>query len=217
MPLCSKCGVRYENSCNRCPLCTGVTEAPSESELQDDNVPAAKHFREVLGFVCFSCSLIMFVTDIAYGMSISWSRIPLLSTGYVWLTGVLLSILKPRGYLMLITGISLTGVFLFLLGEFTAEISWFSEIALPILVSAALLAIAAAGAVRLFSLSFLGTLSVSLVCAGLLTISIDLAVTPGVSWSLVTASGVIPVILFLAGFEKRLERKGSSLRKYFST
>ncbi len=217
MPLCSKCGVRYENSSTGCPLCTGAKEAASESELQDDHIPAAKHFREVLSFICFSCSLIVFITDIAYGMSISWSRIPLLSIGYVWVTGILLSILNPRGYLMLITGISLTGVYLFLLRVFTAEMSWFSEIALPILVSAVLLTVVATGAVRLFNLSFLGTLSVFLVCAGLLTISIDLAVTPGVSWSLVTASGVIPVILFLAGFEKRLERKGSNLRKYFFT
>lgn len=215
MPLCDKCGVRYEDGIESCPLCAMVSEKPEKSEQHDSTIPASKHFREVLFFVCFSCSLIIFITDIAYGMNVSWSKIPLISIGYVWVTCFLVSILVSRKYLALVAGIGLTGVYLFLLGVFTSDIPWFSDIAFPILLSLGLLTVVATGAIRLFKLSFAAALSVCLVCAGLFTICIDLAVTPGVSWSLVTASGVIPIVLFLAGFQKRLQRKGSNLRKYF--
>ncbi len=214
-PVCGKCGVRYEESFGSCPLCRQRKAEPAEEKPRGGK--SLKHFREVLTFSAFSTGLIVFITDFAYGGSLDWSRIPLLSLGYVWLTFFLLSCLRGRKYFPVPTAAVTTGLFLFFLSGFTSGAGgWFSEIVLPILFSVAFISILVTAVVMIFRMSFLGTLSSGLAGAGLLMICVDFTVNPGVSWSLVAASGVVPVIVFLAGLEKRLRKKGSSLEKYFN-
>jgi hypothetical protein len=213
MPLCDNCGVRYEDDDRGCPLCGGPPEEPAREAVA--HPPSHARFREVMTFAAFSTGLIVFITDIAYGMDLSWSRIPLVTLGYLWAVLMLVSLLHRRRYLTITGVMSLSCAYLYLLGTFTGNAAWFRGTALPILVSLTVLSVLAVGAIRLFRLSVLGSISVGLVCAGLLTICIDLSVSPGASWSLVAASGVVPVIVYLANLEKRLQAKGSSLRKYF--
>lgn len=211
-PVCGSCGIRFEEDCRSCPLCGKTRVEPAA-----DPGEALKHFREVLTFSAFSTAFIVFITDLAYSGSLDWSRIPLLSLGYVWLTLFLLSFLRGRKYFPVPTAAITTGLFLFFLSGFTSGAGcWFSEIVLPILLSIAFISIVVTAVSMIFRMSFLGTLSSCLAGAGLLMICIDFTVNPGVSWSLVAASGVIPVIVYLAGLEKRLRKKGSSLEKYFN-
>lgn len=215
-PICEKCGIRYEEENGSCPLCGKESEDPASKAGETGH--SMKHFREVVTFTAFSAGLIVFITDFAYGGAFSWSRIPLLSLGYCWLTSFLLSFLHKGKYLPVPAAAASTGLFLFFLSGFTSPAgSWFTGMALPILAAVAAISVLAAAVIRLFGMSFLGTVSTYLAGAGLLTICIDFAVTPGASWSLVAASGVIPMIVFLAGLERRLRRKGSSLEKYFFT
>ncbi len=214
-PICGKCGVRYEDNCDGCPLCRQRKAEPPEEKPK--GAKTLKHFREAVTFSAFSTGLIVLITDFAYGGSLGWSRIPLLSLGFIWLTLFLLSFLRGKRYLLVPAAAITTGVFLYFLSGFTSDSTgWFSEIVLPVLFFTAFISILVTTVVMIFRLSFLGTVSTGLAGAGLLMICIDFTVNPGISWSLVAASGVVPVIVFLAGLEKRLEKKGSSLEKYFN-
>jgi hypothetical protein len=78
-----------------------------------------------------------------------------------------------------------------------------------------------AAVIRRFRLSALGGISAGLISAGLYTVCAELVINAYLggslqpSWSLITAAAVIPIIAFLINFEKRLERRGSDLQKYF--
>jgi hypothetical protein len=214
--ICGECGVRYEDGLDECPLCARKPPAPPGDAGPEKN--SSRHFREVITFTAFSAGLIAFITDLAYSGSLSWSRIPLLSLGYSWLTAFMLSVSRKANYLRVTVAAASIGAYLYFLSRLTSgPDGWFQPIALPIVAAAALLSLLVTAVLRLFSLPFLGKVSAVLVGMALFTVSIDLTLSPGASWSLVTASGIVPVTVFLAGLEKRLRKKGSSLEKYFHT
>ena len=212
-PLCGNCGIMYEEESISCPLCA---KTPSEtSSSRADRGREDKHFRDVITFAGFSTGLIVFITDFAYGGPLDWAGIPLFCLGYLWLTFFILSFLQRRRYLR-VPAISITtGVFLYFLSGFTSESGWFLGVVVPILLCFTFISLLVMAVIRIFRLSFIGRVSSCLAGAGFLTICIDFTVNPGVSWSLVAASGAVPLMVFLSGFESRLRRNGSSLEKYF--
>jgi len=234
MPICRECGVQIENSSSVCPLC-GCSLTPEavdggSSNLAPDvpagsvgpkNSRAVRLFREVFSFVISASILVVFVTDFAYGMDLSWSLIPITSIVYLWLAVFPLTIFLHRAFLLTAFEFVNTGLFLFLLCYFAGGSDWFSELALPLLIVLAILVLLTSAFIRFLKLSILGRLSAGFVSSALFTLCIDLTLNlhsrnkPGLSWSLVAASAVIPIIIFLFGFEKRLKKRGSSLKKYF--
>ena len=214
--ICGECGIRYEDDQEECPLCARRTPLPPTGTSEYGN--RGKHLREVATFSAFSAGLIAFITDYAYSETLTWARIPLLSLAYAWLTVLLVSLSWRSRYLTVAASALTTGLYLFFLSGLTSGGNgWFSAIALPVVTFAALISILVTAVNGLFNLSFMGRLSSIIAGIALFTVFIDLTVTPGVTWSLITASGAVPLIVFLAGLEKRLKRKGSSLEKYFHT
>lgn len=213
-PICPECGVRYEDDQAECPLCA------RRSPPQRGSIPeahSARHFREVITFTAFSVGLVTLITDLAYAGSLGWSRIPLLSLGYAWLTMFMLSLTRRARYIQVIVASVSTGGYLYFLSGLTGGEGWFSPTALSIVAAAALISFLVTAVIRLFRMSFPGRVSTGLAGVALLAVCIDLILTPGVSWSLITAAGIVPVTVFIAGLEKRLRDKGSSLEKYFHT
>ncbi|HOP27385.1 MAG TPA: DUF6320 domain-containing protein [Candidatus Sabulitectum sp.] len=212
--ICGECGIRYEDHQAECPLCVRRKPEPPSGKGSRSNV--GKHLREMVTFSAFSAGLIAFITDYAYSGTLTWSRIPLLSLAYAWVTVYLVSLTWRSRYLTVAASALSTGLFLHFLSDLTSGgDGWFHAIALPMVTSAALISLLVTAINGLFNLSFMGRLLSAMAGIALFTVFIDLTVTPGVTWSLITASGTVPLIVFLAGLEKRLRRKGSSLEKYF--
>ncbi len=199
------------------------SEEPDENHaaIEAHDAKVRLLFHEVVGFIALAGAVVVFATDFAYGMDISWSRIPLISIGYVWLTIFMIPRLKRIPYLLVVAEILLIGLYLYALNLFTSGPGWYWGIAFPIVGSFGFLILLSVLVIRIFKLSVLGGLAVGLVAAGLSTLCIDgilnlyLYDQLRFSWSIVTAASVIPLIAFLVSFEKRLKRHGSNLKKHF--
>lgn len=246
MPICKQCGVQVEPEYTQCPLCGsgidangGRTDSRPQAEpgsiqdidnreLDENHAAIEAHdakvrllFHEVVGFVALAGAVVVFATDFAYGMDIGWSRIPLISIGYVWLTIFMIPRLKRKPYLLVVAEILLLGAYLYGLNSFTGGPGWYWGIAFPIVASCGILLLLSVLVIRIFKLSVMGGLAVGLVAAGLFTLCIDgllklyFQQQLGFSWSIVTAASVIPLIAFLVSFEKRLKKRGSNLQKHF--
>jgi hypothetical protein len=231
MPMCSNCGVEIENDYERCPLCgtslsgeagaepAGGGEYSEVIEQHDRRVRLL--FREIFGFIGLAGAVVVFAVDFAYGMDISWARYPLASIAFLWLAMFLIAVLKGRIYLIVLCETAATAAFLLLLDLFSAGGGWFLPLALPLTLAAGGLVLVSAAVIRRFRLSALGGISAGLISAGLYTVCAELVINAYLggqlqpSWSFITAAAVIPIIAFLINFEKRLERRGSDLQKYF--
>lgn len=234
MPICTGCGVAIEERYRNCPLCgrslDKVRTDASEDRLEnvtepacEKDVPANIVVLEVFSFVAVSSALVVLATDLAWGMDVSWSRLPLLSIGYVWLAVFQVTLLRRKPWLLATVEFLSACLFLFTLDTLTSGPPWFWGIALPVLFVLALLILATAAFIRLRKPSVLGMLSAGLASGAVFTLLIDMLLnwffshSLRISWSMVTAVSVIPIIVFLSGFEKRLKKRGSSLKKYFFT
>ena len=236
MPICKNCGVEVESNYHLCPLCgaelgpeaAGSETAGSELESVENHAAIEAHdekvrilFQEVFGFISLAAAVVVFATDFAYGMEISWSRIPLISIGYIWLSIFMIPRLKRIPYLLPVAELLTTALFLYALDLFTGGRNWFWELALPIVAAFGLLLLLTVFIIRVFKLSVLGGLAAGLISAGLFTLCLEAILNSflheqiWVSWSLVTAASVIPIIAFLVSFEKRLKKRGSNLQKHF--
>lgn len=213
-PLCGKCGVVYEEGPEGCPLCSiRKSEEQPGSELPE-RTPG--QIRKAVTFAAFSTGLITFVTDFAYSGSVTWSAIPLLSLAYALVTMLLVSLLRRNRYLSITAAAVSTTAYLSYLGRLTdSEQNWFSGIAFPILMSVSIASILVITAIRVFRFSFTGSAISVMTAAGLVLVSIDATLSHEVSWSLVTSAGILSLMVLLAGTEKRLRKRGSSLEKYF--
>ncbi len=206
----------------------GSIQEIDNAELDENHAAIEAHdakvrllFHEAIGFLALAGAVVVLATDFAYGMDISWSRIPLISIGYVWVSIFLIPRLKRIPYLLVVAEILLLGAYLYGLNRFTGGPGWYWGIAFPIVASIGLLTLLSVLGIRIFKLSVLGGLAVGLVAAGLFTLCIDGILTLyfhdqlDFSWSIVTAASVVPLIAFLVSFERRLKKRGSNLQKHF--
>lgn len=231
MPICPNCGVEIENDYERCPLCGTSLSGEAEGEtaaggayseaIEQHNEKVRLLFREIFGFIALAAAVVVFAVDFAYGMDLSWARYPLASIAFLWLAVFLTGALKHRVYLLVLGDTAAAAGFLFLLQLFSAGGSWFLPLALPMTLAAGAVVLVSAAVIRRFRLSALGAISAGLISAGLYTVCAELVIDAYLgrplapSWSLITAAAVIPIIAFLINFEKRLQRRGSDLQKYF--
>ncbi len=243
MPICKNCGVEIEEDHSYCPLCGLALEESDTSqpygegsELHDEEDGSLVEYRSVIekheeklrillqdiwSFITIAALIIVFAVDFSFDMEISWARFPLLSIAYVWLLTFVISKLRYRAYLILSALLLATAIFLLAMDTFTPGPSWFLSLALPLL---GILTVAITGVItliRLFGLSILGGLSAALAAAGLVIIGTETLLDMymdkplRISWSLIPATAVLPIIAFLFSFEKRLKKRGSDLDKYF--
>ena len=242
MPICKQCGVEVESDYTQCPLCGEVIDkgeqdhpvdqqnraSASGTESETTTAAIEAHdakmrflFHEVFGFIALAGAVVVGATDFAYGMDLSWSRIPLISIGYLWLMVFMIPRLKRVPYLLVAGEVLLLEVYLYALNLFTGGPDWYWGIAFPIVAAFGLLILLSVLTIRIFKLSVLGGLAVGFIAAGLFTLCIEGVLNLyfhgrlGFSWSIITAASVIPLIVFMVSFEKRLKKRGSNLEKHF--
>ncbi len=178
-------------------------------------------FGEVISFIALAGAVVVFAVDYAYGMQVTWSRFPLITIAFLWLLLNIPYWLRGQGYLIVLLETIDLGAFLYMLDLFTPSVSWFAGLALPIAGGLGVIIMLAMGCIRLFRLSVLGSISAVLVGLGLYILWLERVINyylygrAYVSWSLVAAAAVIPIIVFLISFNMRLKRHGSNLKKHF--
>jgi hypothetical protein len=232
MPLCRECGVQIEDDVAACPLCqTPVGARPLRRDSRDEQdhpmAPDAGggHVRRVVwesfSLVLATAAAVVFAADFTLSRATTWSVIPLLSVGFLWLAGSAVILLGKRVQLILLSVTVSLLLWLALLDRVTTGGPWFLCLALPITVLAAALSSLMVLVARNVDISILSVIALSLVAAGLLLVGVEatlhwfLTNRVFVSWSLLTFTCILPPVLMVFYLQHRLRRSGPEIRKRF--
>jgi hypothetical protein len=231
MLLCRECGVQIEEHVAACPLCsTPVGAPPLRSSSIDEPHPMAPgsgggHVRrviwEIFSLVLATAAAVVVAADFALSRAVTWSVIPLLSVGFLWLTGSAVILLGKRVQLILLSVTASLLLLLALLDSVTTGGPWFLYLALPVTVLTAALSSLMVLVARNVDISTLSVVALSLVAAGLLLVGVEatlhwfLTDRVFVSWSLLTFACIFPPVLLLFYLQHRLRRHGPEIRKRF--
>jgi hypothetical protein len=232
MPICRECGVQIEDHVAVCPLCLTPVGASARQNgaVDDQDHPLALdsnsgHVRrvvwEIFSLLLATAAAVVAVADFALSRAVTWSVIPLLSVGCLWLSGSAVILLGKRVQLILLSVTVSLLLLLALLDRVTPGGPWFLHLALPITVLTAALISLMVLVVRHAAISTLSVIALSLVAAGLLLIGVE-ATLHGfltdrffVSWSLLTFACIFPPMLLLFYLQHRLRRHDPEIRKRF--
>jgi hypothetical protein len=94
---------------------------------------------EIFSLVLATAAAVVVAADLALSRAVTWSVMPLLSVGFLWLTGSAVILLGKRVQLILLSVTVSLLVLLALLDNVTTGGPWFLYLALPITVLAAAL------------------------------------------------------------------------------
>jgi hypothetical protein len=231
MPVCKNCGVELEEGSLRCPLCGTPLQEASEKEqglelqvrerLEERDERIVFLFREIFSFFALAGILVVAAVDLAYGMDLGWSRIPLVSILAVWFAVMIPSGFPGKSYLVISLEMADLALLLFFLDILTPGRSWFLPLALPVTLILAVLILKTVYLSRRFGFSIPGGIATVLLSVALFVPCLELLIRHFrgghliVSWSLIVSAGVLPFILFFYYFEKKLKQGNSQLKKFF--
>ncbi|MBC8384572.1 MAG: hypothetical protein H8E57_03525 [Candidatus Cloacimonetes bacterium] len=231
MPICRKCGIEFDEKSTSCPLCKTVP-GEDNGQIETENILTSKIVSkkkiktkswlwEMITFVSFAGLIVIFAVDFAYGMNITWSRFPLISLIFVWLTFTLLLRLKKRICLIILLETIILLVLLWFLDLFVSTNPWFFKLALPIVLSLSFLTFSSHLIIKKSKLSVFSVLAIYMTSCGIFLLFLDLVLhnfmecKSIISWSVVAFACIIPLVVFLLYFQKRLKKKGIDLQRYF--
>ncbi|HHE37293.1 MAG TPA: hypothetical protein ENL20_01810 [Candidatus Cloacimonetes bacterium] len=231
MPICKKCGVEIEEGLKFCPLCKtplGEFTEPAETEeiqsrklIPEISRKSRSWLWELVTFLSFAGFIVIFAVDFAYGTNITWSRFPLVSIIFVWLSFTFIFRLKTRTYLQIILETLVLLILLWVLDLFIMAKPWFFRLALPIVLCLSFLTILNTFFFRKTRVSVFGILASSMISVGIFLLFLDFILHNYMegklllSWSIVAFACIIPLVVFLLYFRKRLKKKGIDLQKFF--
>lgn len=228
MPICKKCGVELETGTAVCPLCgTDISGGNACRKQTEPTVskPGTRYdnlwFLEIFSFFAAAAFIIVLAVDFAYNAGLTWSKIPLIAIFFVWLFIFLIHHLLSRPYLLV--GLEMLNFFVFLwfLDRFTGDYFWFFGLAFPLILTLGILFLLVILWIRSFHLSTLLSLSVGTLACGIFLLCLEMILHDfqnesfSISWSLVAFACILPVSGLFFYLQKRLNRKGSEMKKYF--
>jgi hypothetical protein len=231
MSYCVNCGVELEKSQKKCPLCGTVVLNPNEPfddaavppyPLRHDPAPLADRRMTVLllsGILALPASICL-VCNYILSAALTWSVFVVGAAAVVWITTVPPLIIR-RGTLFWSIALDLAavGVFLYFVNRFaTPELSWFTPLALPVLMVTGFAVLVAAVLFRYAKLTKLHIAAVCLLLIGLLLVGIELITDAylrhpvGLEWSplVLIPCAILALIYLIIDRKKRLK---SDLKK----
>jgi len=225
MPLCKHCGVELDEGLTHCPLCHKPL-----NDRHDDPAPApepeprlqGQHswFWEFTTFMALAAMVIVFAADFAFGLRVTWSRMPLAGIFYAWLVITGIRFLGRRGILLtLCLCVSSSALLWFL--ELNTGGGWFLRLAFPIVVALGLAASFTVLLAHIFRAGTQSILAIALLMLGFFLLALEAVLTsyilgaPSLSWSLMVLACILPFTGFLLYMHKRMKRKGFSFEKFF--
>lgn len=241
MRICRKCGVRVEDNVDECPLCgEPVTEErrrqlrseqerysvlSAGAEVQPANAETVRSAKiwllQMVSLVAFTAAIIVFAADFAFEFSLSWSQIPLLAIGFVYLATAAIIALVRHPIALLITETAIVAGFLLLLDLLLMQAHWFLTLALPITLLVALLAGGSATAIVRLKLNALQAVAVGLLASGFFVVGLEFVLNYAlrgellVSWSLIAFACTLSLFFLILFINKRLRERHAEFRKIF--
>jgi len=232
MGLCSNCGVEVDEGLSRCPLCgqplgppvaTGEASLdPPQTRVADPSAQSKKAVRrwllEAVTLLAATGGIVVFATDFAYRMELSWSPYPLAAIAFLWVSAVVALTTSRRRLLWLALQTMALLFFLYAIDALAPGRPWLLQLALPAaLLAVVLLALTVVAARRAPPLP---AIALALLAAGLYLLGMELLLSrfasrrlyPG--WSLVAFGCLLPVALVLL-FLHRWLRHHPEVRKLF--
>ncbi|MBN2460666.1 MAG: hypothetical protein JXB60_03580 [Candidatus Cloacimonetes bacterium] len=229
MPICKKCGVEFKDTTS-CPLCGAAVGESSCPEEKDEARPQPISsvasitkiwFWELFTFFVVATLIVVFTVDFAYGMKVTWSRYPLLSITFLWLTVCLIIFLTRHISQLLLCETLILGLYLWFLDMFMSVRPWFFPFALPLLLVTSLLFWGTYTFVNKINVKVTGILISCMISLGIFLVCLEIILNRFitgkifVSWSVVAFACILPLTGFLLLFQKKMQKNGSHLKKIF--
>jgi Family of unknown function (DUF6320) len=218
MKTCPKCGIRFEDTNGKCPLCE---KDGSEIELRK-TAAFTKEFNWRLYLILTAVALlIILVIDLVYSSGLSWSIIPIIGVLYIWLSLFLIIKINLRSFILIFLEWLATIILLSLLDKFIPGRPWFMGFALPAMITLYILFNLTLIIFKITHLTILLRTALNVIIAGMYLISLELLLdnykheTIALSWSLIAFVCILPLSFFLIYLDKKIKRSGEELKKYF--
>lgn len=216
MKICPKCGIEYDNDKGDCPLCDKEKqEKPSNTNF------SMIFFWELYSLFSLTAFLIILVIDLAYTAGLDWSRIPLVSISYSWISIFLIKKMRHKTIYFLILEFTATLITLGLLDSFIPGKPWFFGLAFPVLVAFTLIFNLTYLAVKKFKISLLSTTAAFIASVAIFLLSLELLLHNyyneilRVSWSLIAFVCLLPLLVFFLYLDKLYKTRRNDFKKYF--
>jgi hypothetical protein len=218
MKTCPNCGVLYDTKDGKCPLCQ------KESVIIDLNRKMAftkAFYWRIYSIFSLAAFLIILVIDLVYNPGLTWSKIPLISICYAWLSLHLILIARLKSFPPVFIETMASFIMLVLLDRFTSGKAWSIYLALPILISLCILLSVSLLVRRFSNFSILQTTAFNVFLAGFFLIILEVLLKNykmealSLSWSLIAFAGLLPLCIFFYYFDKKIKKRGEELKKYF--
>ena len=234
MPICRNCGVVIEEGLERCPLCLAPLGRVSE-QCEGTSLPTGEarsvvevskpltplRLWEIVSLFAGTSTVVVFVADFVYSMSITWARYPLVSIIFLWTAGSLLILFRRHRLLLLVTETAALLIFFLALDLLMPTEPWFLYLALPLTVLAAILISGIAVITRGLRHRVFAILAVILLSAGLFLLGLEtvlslyLAGAFRLSWSLLVFGCIVPLVGLLFYIQYRLKGTSNEVKKIF--
>jgi hypothetical protein len=245
MRICVDCGVELEEDDQRCPLCgrpvsgeapvgesssarSATSPVPIRDAADTSSSPCSEATRrvrrwvlEVIVLVGGTAALIVFAADFAYGMAVTWARIPLAAIGFLTVSGLLIVSLGSNAFLFVPLETVALALLLLLVDSLTPGSRWYFPVALPIVLLTGSLLVGALALGQKLRLSPLAAIALGVFAAGLLAQGVELAVNRFltgvyfVSWSFVAFACVLPLVLLLLSVRRWVRKHRPEIEKLF--
>lgn len=233
MKYCSNCGVILEDDMQACPLCgnkahTGkAAAAPASGNGTDPaHAPAAlnpqqkKVVREIVFLVLISSIVATLLINFIINKTISWSEYPVAVCLVILSYALFFTFLSGNNATGMLGGFITSGVLLLLLDALTGGLNWSFKIAIPVLLTASLIAAALLAIIRHAPTRGVNLIAYVFIGSGLQCIAIEAILSfyhlqkLRLEWSIVVCLCVLLVAFALLFLHFRL-KKGRSLEKTF--
>lgn len=218
MKTCPICGVRFEDTNGKCPLCE---KDGTEIELRKTAAFTREFYWRLYWIITVVALLIILVIDLVYSPGLSWSIIPVISILYIWLSLFLFIKIKLRSFILIFMQWLITVILLFILDKFIPGRPWFMGFALPAMITLYILFNLTLIIFKTTHLTILLRTALNVIIAGIYLISLELLLNNykheiiALRWSLIAFVCILPLSLFLIYLDKKIKRSGEELKKYF--
>jgi hypothetical protein len=225
MAICKNCGVDLGEGNENCPLCKpaehGTSQIVSPADLFNlSKIVKTRTLYEISMLLLVSGVIVTIAIDFVFVRGMGWSLFTTTCIGYLISMVSCIYFLRGKPYLMIVSTLAATLLFLWLIDLLTGNHGWFGTLAAPLVISGALLTIAVIFLNSLSKYRGLNLLSTILIAMALHAIIIEYLTdklmtadfTP--QWSVVTAASLTIIAMVFLFVHYRLKR-GRSLGRLF--
>lgn len=231
MPICNHCGVEIEKAQAYCPLCCfpieGETSRPDDGldnlsmEIKDSTPSQKRWFWGLITLLALGSLAIVAAVDLAYDMSVTWSRYPLISIGYLWCAITLVLYLRKRVFLLLLSETACLGLYFWIFNLFTPLKPWFFSLFVPIYLMVFVFFEFTRLLAQKLKLTIIGILAVSMINLSLFLLALELTLNRHlynrlfISWSLIVFACILTLTTSFLFIQKKYGIEENNLRKRF--